>query len=52
MSVLKEGDLAPPIKAMDENGKEITLEEYLGKKVVLYFTPGIIHLDVLQRHVT
>lgn len=39
MSVLKEGDQAPPIKAMDENGKEITLAEYRGKKVVLYFYP-------------
>ena len=39
MSVLKEGDLAPAIKAKDENGELITLEEYRGKKVVLYFYP-------------
>ena len=39
MSDLKEGDLAPAIKALDENGEEITLEEYRGKKVVLYFYP-------------
>ena len=39
MSVLKEGDLAPAIEAKDENGELITLEEYRGKKVVLYFYP-------------
>ena len=39
MSELKEGDLAPAIKARDENGVLITLEEYRGKKVVLYFYP-------------
>ena len=39
MSVLKEGDLAPAIEAKDENGELITLEEYRGKKVVLFFYP-------------
>jgi peroxiredoxin Q/BCP len=39
MSELKKGDLAPSISALDENGKRITLEEYRGKKVVLYFYP-------------
>jgi len=39
MAELKEGDLAPAIKASDENGESITLEEYRGKKVVLYFYP-------------
>lgn len=39
MSELKEGDLAPAIKARDENGELITLKEYRGKKVVLYFYP-------------
>ena len=47
MSKLKEGELAPAIKAVDQNGEKITLEEYRGKKVVLYFypkdnTPGCI----------
>ena len=51
MSDLKEGDLAPAIKASDENGKEITLEEYRGKKVVLYFIQGTTHPGVLQSHV-
>jgi peroxiredoxin Q/BCP len=39
MSKLKEGDLAPAISAVDQNGEKITLEEYRGKKVVLYFYP-------------
>ena len=39
MAQLKEGDLAPLIKAKDQNGKEITLETFKGKKVVLYFYP-------------
>lgn len=39
MPTLKEGDLAPAIEAVDHNGEKITLEEYRGKKVVLYFYP-------------
>jgi thioredoxin-dependent peroxiredoxin len=39
MSDLKEGDLAPAIRASDENGELITLEAYKGKKLVLYFYP-------------
>jgi peroxiredoxin Q/BCP len=39
MSDLKEGDLAPVINAVDENGELITLEQYRGKRVVLYFYP-------------
>ena len=39
MVILKEGDLAPAINALDQDGKKITLEEYRGKKVVLYFYP-------------
>ncbi len=39
MSVLKEGDRVPVIDALDQNGEKITLEEYRGKKVVLYFYP-------------
>jgi peroxiredoxin Q/BCP len=39
MSILKEGDLAPAITAKDQHGKEISLNEYAGKKVVLYFYP-------------
>lgn len=39
MLELKEGDLAPAIKAVDQSGELITLEEYRGKKIVLYFYP-------------
>ena len=39
MSKLKIGDKAPLINAVDQNGKKITLDQYKGKKVVLYFYP-------------
>ena len=37
--MLKIGDKAPAINSIDENGEEITLEQFQGKKVVLYFYP-------------
>src|ERR1041385_5303797 len=36
---LNEGDKAPAIRAKNQEGKEITLEQYRGKKVILYFYP-------------
>src|SRR5436190_10761356 len=36
---LKEGDKAPAIKAKDQNGEVITLKQFAGKKVILYFYP-------------
>jgi peroxiredoxin Q/BCP len=39
MSILKEGVAAPAIDAIDQDGKPVSLEEYRGKKVVLYFYP-------------
>ena len=39
MSNLNIGDKAPEINAVDQNGNQITLEQYKGKKVVLYFYP-------------
>jgi peroxiredoxin Q/BCP len=39
MADLIEGDRAPAIEALDEKGERITLDEYRGKKVVLYFYP-------------
>ncbi|MDB5282159.1 MAG: Peroxiredoxin [Bacteroidota bacterium] len=39
MITLKVGDKAPAIKAIDQNGEAITLKQFLGKKVVLYFYP-------------
>ncbi|HMK25040.1 MAG TPA: thioredoxin-dependent thiol peroxidase [Chitinophagaceae bacterium] len=34
---LKEGDKAPAFTAKDQNGKKISLSDYKGKKLVLYF---------------
>ena len=39
MNILKEGDLAPTFNAIDQHGKTINLEQYKGKKLVLYFYP-------------
>ena len=39
MSKLQIGDKAPSINAIDQNGNNITLEQYQGKKVILYFYP-------------
>lgn len=39
MNLLKIGDNAPDIDAKDHNGKRITLADFLGKKVILYFYP-------------
>jgi len=39
MSHLKEGDKAPAFTAKDQNGKEVSLSDFEGKKVVLYFYP-------------
>jgi len=39
MTKLKEGDLAPAINAVDQDGNALTLDAYKGKKVVLYFYP-------------
>ncbi|MDD5185336.1 MAG: thioredoxin-dependent thiol peroxidase [Paludibacter sp.] len=36
---LQVGDKAPEILGVNENGKEIKLSDYTGKKVVLYFYP-------------
>ena len=36
---LKIGDKAPVITSIDQNGEKITLEQFKGKKVVLYFYP-------------
>ena len=37
--MLKIGDKAPEINSIDENGEVINLEQFKGKKVVLYFYP-------------
>ena len=37
--MLNIGDLAPSFTLQDQNGETHTLEEYRGKKLVLYFYP-------------
>jgi peroxiredoxin Q/BCP len=37
--MLKVGDKVPEFKAKDEDGNEISLKNYWGKKIVLYFYP-------------
>ncbi len=39
MAVLKEGSKAPVFKALDQDGKPISLADFKGKKVILYFYP-------------
>ncbi|MDQ6757507.1 MAG: thioredoxin-dependent thiol peroxidase [Bacteroidota bacterium] len=39
MITLQEGDKAPKFKSKDQNGKPISLEEFKGKKIALYFYP-------------
>ncbi len=39
MTNLKEGQKAPTFKERDQNGKTVSLADYKGKKVVLYFYP-------------
>ena len=37
--MLKTGDKAPKINSIDQNGEVITLDQFKGKKIVLYFYP-------------
>lgn len=39
MSALKAGDKAPGFIAKDQNGKDISLADYKGKNIILYFYP-------------
>ena len=39
MITLNAGDKAPDFKAKDQNGKTISLKDFKGKKVILYFYP-------------
>jgi len=39
MNLLQPGAKAPDFSTTDQSGKKITLKEYRGKKVVLYFYP-------------
>ena len=39
MTHLTEGTKAPSFKSTDQNGKPVSLTDYKGKKIVLYFYP-------------
>lgn len=39
MITLKEGDKAPAFTAKDQDGNKVSLKDFIGKKVVLYFYP-------------
>jgi thioredoxin-dependent peroxiredoxin len=39
MTQLREGQKAPPIEGVDQNGKKVKLSDYQGKKIILYFYP-------------
>lgn len=39
MAKLKEGDKAPDFTATDQNGQKVSLSDFRGKNVILYFYP-------------
>jgi thioredoxin-dependent peroxiredoxin len=39
MTTLKKGDVAPAFTGLNQNGEEISLANFKGKKVILYFYP-------------
>ncbi|RZL50835.1 MAG: thioredoxin-dependent thiol peroxidase [Pedobacter sp.] len=39
MTTIKQGDKAPAFTSKDQNGNSVTLDQFKGKKVVLYFYP-------------
>ena len=36
---LTAGDAAPPFRALDQNGREVSSEDLRGRRTVLYFFP-------------
>ena len=39
MAVIKEGSKAPAFKGIDQHGNTVSLADFKGKKLVLYFYP-------------
>jgi peroxiredoxin Q/BCP len=39
MKILKKGDLAPDFKGVNQDEKSISLKDFKGKKVIIYFYP-------------
>jgi thioredoxin-dependent peroxiredoxin len=37
--MLREGDMAPELSGVDQEGKPVSLKDYAGRKLVLYFYP-------------
>ena len=37
--MLKEGDKAPDFSGVDQDGRTVTLGQFSGKKLILYFYP-------------
>jgi len=37
--MIKIGEKAPEINSIDQNGEKITLKQFIGKKIILYFYP-------------
>jgi peroxiredoxin Q/BCP len=37
--MLKPGDKAPDFKLKDDGGKELSLSDYRGKRIILFFFP-------------
>ena len=46
---MKVGDRAPEVLGYDQDGHEIKLSDYAGRKLVLYFYPRIVHRVVQPR---
>jgi thioredoxin-dependent peroxiredoxin len=36
---LSPGDMAPDFSLMDQHGNQVSLKDFLGKKLILYFYP-------------
>ncbi len=39
MTILEAGDLAPPFSLLDQHGNTVRLEQFRGRKVLVYFYP-------------
>jgi len=37
--ILKEGDKAPDFQAISDSGEKVSLEDFRGKNLILYFYP-------------
>ena len=47
--MLEIGTKAPDFTLLNQDGKEVHLSDFLGKKVILYFYPKVIHQDVQNK---